>query len=387
MTDTIHILGELVAFDTTSRLSNLPLLEYVTALLDRHGIASRLIYNDDRTKANLWATVGPAVGGGIILSGHTDTVPVDNQDWTKDPFKLTEEGGLMYARGACDMKGFLASVLAALPEMVDADLKRPIHLAFSHDEELGCVGVRSLIDQLCVDSPGAAFCIVGEPTEMTPVIGHKGGQSYKVRVEGREAHSSLAPSAVNAIEYAAELIVFLRKVAERMSDRASDDLYDVPRSTMSTGMISGGSAINIVPRECEFVFEFRYLRGVDPAQVMREIREYAAGMLEPAMRAVAPEARITFENNYAYPDFDIDPASEIVGLTKAWAGRNREAKVAYGTEAGYFSGTLGVPTIVCGPGSILQAHKPDEYISRDQLDQCDRFLRKVIEFARVQDSR
>ncbi|MFL5258478.1 MAG: acetylornithine deacetylase [Hyphomicrobiales bacterium] len=384
--DTIRILGDLVAFDTTSRLSNLPLLQYVTALLDRHGIEPRLIYNDDRTKANLWATVGPPGPGGIILSGHTDTVPVDNQDWTKDPFKLTEQEGLMYARGACDMKGFLASVLAALPEMVDADLKRPIHLAFSHDEELGCVGVRSLIEELRVDSPGAAFCIVGEPTEMTPVIGHKGGQSYKVRVEGREAHSSLAPHAVNAIEYAAELIVFLRKIAERMRDRACDDLYDVPRSTLSTGMISGGSAINIVPRQCEFVFEFRYLRGVEPAEVMNDIQHYVAATLEPAMQAVAPEARITFENNYAYPHFEIDPAAELVSLTKAWAGRNREAKVAYGTEAGYFSGTLGIPTIVCGPGSIIQAHKPDEYISRDQLDRCDRFLRKVIEFARVQGS-
>jgi acetylornithine deacetylase len=379
--DTIDILRDLLAFDTTSRLSNLPLLQYVSGLLDRHGIASRLIYNEDRTKANLWATIGPPGERGIILSGHTDTVPVDNQDWTKDPFKLTEEGGLVYGRGACDMKGFLASVLAMIPEMVRADLKRPIHLAFSHDEELGCVGVKSLIEDLRADSPRAAFCIVGEPTEMTPVIGHKGGQSYKVRVEGREAHSSLAPHAVNAIEYAADLIVFLRKVAERMKERASDDLYDVPHSTLSTGMINGGSAINIVPRQCEFVFEFRYLPGIDPAEVMSQIRDYAAGTLEPAMRAVAPEARIAFENNYAYPHFDADPAGELVTLTKAWAGRNAEAKVAYGTEAGYFSGTLGIPTIVCGPGSIAQAHKPDEYVARDQLDQCDRFLRRVMEFA------
>lgn len=379
--DTIDILRDLLAFDTTSRLSNLPLLQYVSGLLDRHGIASRLIYNEDRTKANLWATIGPPGERGIILSGHTDTVPVDNQDWTKDPFKLTQEGGLVYGRGACDMKGFLASVLAMIPEMVRADLKRPIHLAFSHDEELGCVGVKSLIEDLRADSPRAAFCIVGEPTEMTPVIGHKGGQSYKVRVEGREAHSSLAPHAVNAIEYAADLIVFLRKVAERMKERACDDLYDVPHSTLSTGMINGGSAINIVPRQCEFVFEFRYLPGIDPAEVMSQIRDYAAGTLEPAMRAVAPEARIAFENNYAYPHFDADPAGELVTLTKAWAGRNAEAKVAYGTEAGYFSGTLGIPTIVCGPGSIAQAHKPDEYVARDQLDQCDRFLRRVMEFA------
>jgi acetylornithine deacetylase len=378
---TAAILKDLVAFDTTSRLSNLPLLDYVTRILTSYGIEPLLIWNDDRTKANLWASFGPKVAGGIILSGHTDTVPVDGQQWSSDPFSLTEKSGRLFARGSCDMKGFLAAVLACLPRIAAADLKRPIHIAFSHDEELGCVGVLSLIDYLRANPPHAAFCIVGEPTDMRPVIGHKSGRSYKVRVEGREAHSSLAPSAVNAIDYAAELILFLRQLAERMKSDITDSLYDVPHSTLSTGMIKGGSAINIVPRECEFVFEYRCLAGVDPDRVIQEARRFAEHRLVPRMREIASESAISFERQYDYPSFTIDPGHELVARTKTWTGSNTEAKVAYGTEAGHFSSALGIPTIVCGPGSIEQAHKPDEYIEKDQLSRCDRFLQDVIEFA------
>src|SRR5215212_4602545 len=213
--------------------------------------------------------------GGIILSGRTDTVPVDGQEWSSNPFSLEERNGRLFARGSCDMKGFVAAVLARVPDMAAADLKRPIHIAFSHDEELGCIGVRSLIDRLRAEPCSAAFCIVGEPTDMRPVIGHKSGRSYKVGVEGREAHSSLAPRAVNAIDYAAELIISLREIADQMKSDAIDTLYDVPHSTLSTGMIKGGSAINIVPRECEFVFEYRCLAGVDPDTVMERIRCFA----------------------------------------------------------------------------------------------------------------
>jgi acetylornithine deacetylase len=272
-------------------------------------------------------------------------------------------------------------VLTAVPRLAKAKLKRPLHLSFSHDEEIGCVGVLSLIDQLKANPPGAAFCIVGEPTDMQPVIGHKGGRSYKVGIHGREAHSSLAPQAVNSIEYAAELIVYLRSVARRMSEGARDELYDIPHSTLSTGMISGGSAINIVPRECEFVFEFRFLAEVDPEAIMADIRRYARDSLLPEMRAVAPEADIAFENIYDYPWFAIDSGHDLVALTKAWSRSNSEAKVAYGTEAGHFSGALGIPTIVCGPGSIAQAHKPDEYVTRDQLSRCDGFLDRIVSYA------
>lgn len=380
--DTTSILSDLIAFDTTSRLSNLQLLDYATAILRQNGIEPLLIWNEDRSKANLWATIGPDMPGGIILSGHTDTVPVDGQEWSSDPFRMDErDGNRLYGRGSCDMKGFLASVLAAVPSLAKAKLKRPIHLSFSHDEELGCIGVLSLIEHLKANPPGAAFCIVGEPTDMQPVIGHKGGRSYGVHVHGREAHSSLAPQAVNAIEYAAELIVFLRSLASRMRESARDDLYDVPYSTLSTGKINGGTAINIVPRDCEFVFEFRYLTEVDPDAILAEIRRYASEALLPAMRAVAPEADILFENIYDYPSFAIDRDHDLVTLAKSWAGSNSEAKVAYGTEAGHFSRALGIPTIVCGPGSIAQAHKPDEYIAGDQLTCCDKFLDRITSYA------
>ena len=379
--DTVAILRDLTAFDTTSRLSNRPLLDYAVDILRHSGIEPLLIWNEDRSKANLWATIGPDMPGGIILSGHTDTVPVDGQEWSSDPFRMDERGGRLYGRGTCDMKGFLACVLAAVPKLAKANLKRPLHLSFSHDEEIGCVGVLSLIDHLKANPPGAAFCIVGEPTDMQPVIGHKGGRSYKVGIHGREAHSSLAPQAVNSIEYAAELIVYLRSVARRMSEGARDELYDIPHSTLSTGMISGGSAINIVPRECEFVFEFRFLAEVDPEAIMADIRRYARDSLLPEMRTVAPEADIAFENIYDYPWFAIDSGHDLVALTKSWSRSNSEAKVAYGTEAGHFSGALGIPTIVCGPGSIAQAHKPDEYVTRDQLTRCDDFLDRIVSYA------
>ena len=379
--DTVAILRDLTAFDTTSRLSNRPLLDYAVDILRHNGIEPLLIWNEDRSKANLWATIGPDMPGGIILSGHTDTVPVDGQEWLSDPFRMDERGGRLYGRGTCDMKGFLACVLAAVPKLAKAKLKRPLHLSFSHDEEIGCVGVLSLIDHLKANPPGAAFCIVGEPTDMQPVIGHKGGRSYKVGIHGREAHSSLAPQAVNSIEYAAELIVYLRSVARRMSEGARDELYDIPHSTLSTGMISGGSAINIVPRECEFVFEFRFLAEVDPEAIMADIRRYARDSLLPEMRTVAPEADIAFENIYDYPWFAIDSGHDLVALTKSWSRSNSEAKVAYGTEAGHFSGALGIPTIVCGPGSIAQAHKPDEYVTRDQLARCDDFLDRIVSYA------
>lgn len=377
---TESILAELIAFDTTSRLSNRPLIDYVVRFLREHGIEPLLIWNEDRSKANLWATIGPEGPGGIILSGHTDTVPVDGQDWSFEPYRLSERDERLYGRGTCDMKGFLACVLALVPKLVRAALKRPIHIAFSHDEELGCVGVRSLIEHLRGEPPGAEFCIVGEPTDMRPVIGHKSGRSYRVQVTGREAHSSLAPQAVNAIDHAAELILFLREIAEEMESGTSDPLYDIPHSTLSTGMIKGGSAINIVPRDCEFVFEYRCLAGEDTEAIIAQIKGHAEKILG-RMRKRAPEASIQFVSQYDYPSFSIDAGHPLVTLAKGWTGRNDEAKVAYGTEAGHFSGALGIATVVCGPGSILQAHKPDEFIAREQLRLCDKFLERVLEFA------
>ena len=374
---TREILADLIAFDTTSRNSNRPLIDYVVTYLRGFGIEPVLVWNEEGTKANLWATIGPDISGGVILSGHTDTVPVDGQAWTSNPHQMVERDGLLYGRGTCDMKGFLAAALALVPKIAKADLKRPVHLAFSHDEELGCIGVRSLIEHLRGAPVKAAYCLVGEPTDMRPVIGHKGGRSYRVKIKGREAHSSLAPQAVNAVSYAAELIVFLNSLGERFKLGPNDPLYDVTHSTLSTGLIHGGTAINIVPRDCEVTFEFRYLEGVDPDAIMAEIHQMAEQRLLPRMREVAPESEISFENIYAYPNFEIDPAHEWVSRVKNLASSNTEAKVAYGTEAGYFSGRLGIPTVVCGPGSITEAHKPDEYVSLGQLHACDRFLEKL----------
>ena len=374
---TRDILRDLIEFDTTSRNSNRPLIEYVVNYLRGYGIEPLLIWNGERTKANLWATIGPDIAGGVILSGHTDTVPVDGQAWESDPFILMERDGKLFGRGTCDMKGFLASALGLVPKLRQSEMRRPLHLAFSYDEEIGCVGVVSLVEHLRDAPTKAAWCLVGEPTDMRPVIGHKGGSSYRVSIAGREAHSSLAPQAVNAISYAAEFIVFLNLIGEKMRLGPTDPLYDVNHSTLSVGLIDGGSAINIVPRTCEFVFEYRYLRGIDPDAIFAKVKSFADNKLLPRMRSIAPESNIVFEKNYAYPGFEIDPDDVVVARVKAWVGSNTESKVAYGTEAGHFSTILDMPTIVCGPGSIIQAHRPDEFVARSQMEACDQLLDNI----------
>jgi acetylornithine deacetylase len=375
--ETVEILRDLVAFDTTSRNSNRPLLDYVCAVLRKHGIEPHLVWTPDGEKANLWATIGPVGKPGVILSGHTDVVPVDGQEWTSDPFILREEDGRLYGRGACDMKGFLAVVLSLLPEMARAPLDSPIHIAFSHDEEIGCIGVRSLIDWLKDQPMRDRLCIVGEPTDMKPVIGHKGGRAYRVTVTGSEAHSSLAPQAANAIDAAAEMIVFLRGLGNEMGAGPTDEAYDVPFGTLTCGMIRGGTAINIVPKHCEFVFEFRHLAGYDAERLIERAMGFAAEV-EGRMRSIAPEASILFEPIYAYPPLAIAPDHEAVQAVKVLASRNDDGKVAYGTEAGFFMNELGVPTVVCGPGSIVQAHRPDEYVALEQLALCETMLRRLI---------
>jgi acetylornithine deacetylase len=378
MTPTEQILRDLVAFDTTSRRSNLDLIGYVQDYLERHGVASRLVMDATGRKANLWATIGPEADGGVVLSGHTDCVPVDGQDWRTDPFALTERDGRLYGRGACDMKGFLASVLAAVPDFVAGPLPRPVHLAFSHDEEIGCVGVRSLLAELAEAGPRPAFCIVGEPTSMQVVTGHKGGRSYRCRFEGLAAHSSLAPQGVNAIEYAAELVLFLRGIGEGLAAGPQDADYDVTHSTLSVGLIQGGTAINIVPAACELTFEFRNLAEVDQEAIFRRIEGFALGELLTRMRARHPGAAIRFEQVFEYPAHAIPADDPLVTRMKHIVGPNDHSKVAFGTEAGLFLRELGLPTVVCGPGSIAVAHKPDEYVDRSQLAACDRFLRSAV---------
>ena len=379
---TSEILEALVAFDTTSRNSNLALVEWVEAYLDRFGVPHERISDTSGTKANVWATIGPADVPGTILSGHTDVVPVDGQSWSSDPFRLTARDGRFYGRGAADMKGFDACCLAAVPDMLAAPLVRPIHLALSYDEEVGCVGVRSMIARLEHTKVKPAVCFVGEPTEMGVVIGHKGQRAFRVSVHGKSCHSSLAPQGVNAVEYAARLIVKICNIGDRVArSGARDPLYDIPYTTANSGVVHGGTAFNIVPDLCTFEFEFRPLAADDVDGLVKEVMAYAREQLEPQMRALDPAARISFEPRSSWPGLEAPPASDVVGLAKMLAGRNKHSKVAYGTEAGLYA-LGGIPAVVIGPGSIEQAHKADEYIAVAQLEACSTFLDRLIAHSR-----
>jgi acetylornithine deacetylase len=377
---TIDLLATLVAFDTTSRNSNLALIDWAEAHLAGLGFASERIYDPTGRKANLWATIGPADLPGFILSGHTDVVPVDGQSWTSDPFTLREEGGRLYGRGACDMKGFLACCLSAAERMRDASLSRPIHLALSYDEEVGCVGARGIVERLRAKPVRPEACFVGEPSGMGVVIGHKSKRSVRVTLRGLTCHSSLAPQGVNAVEYGAKLVAEIGRIGERLAASSPQDaLYDVPVSTAHVGVLQGGTALNIVPDTCSILFEFRTVAGVDPDALVAEVERYAREVLEPRMRAVDPATGIDFDVYAGFPGLDTAPDAEVVTFAKALAGRNDHAKVAYGTEAGLFQSIAEVPTVVIGPGSIDQAHKADEWIALDQLAKCEAFIDRLIE--------
>ncbi|MEM9207557.1 MAG: acetylornithine deacetylase [Pseudomonadota bacterium] len=375
-----EILDKLVSFDTVSRNSNLPLLDWVEAYLSTHGIEPRRVFDETGQKANLWATIGPSENLGYILSGHTDVVPVDGQDWSSDPFQIKERNGHLYGRGTADMKGFVACVLAAVPAMARAELSQPIHLAFSYDEEVGCVGVRTLLDDLKSNGQSAAGAIIGEPTGMEVVVGHKGKRGMICEVTGKSAHSSLAPQGVNAVDYASRVIIKIRDMADELAAKGErDPLFDIPHSTGHTGTIQGGAALNIVPEYCRFEFEFRTIASDDYGQLISEVEAYARDELEPKMKAVSPETGFKFTEKAEAPGLETDPDADVVTLAKNLAGKNSHAKVAYGTEAGLFTNYLDIPCVVCGPGHIAQAHKPDEFIAIDQLAACDQFLGRLVQ--------
>lgn len=376
----LPFIEKLVAFDTTSRESNLDLIGYIREYLSGYGVESLLVENDEGSKANLYATLGDPSKPGIMLSGHTDVVPVDGQSWDTNPFRMTQKDGRLYGRGTADMKSFIAIVLAFVPRLLKKGLKTPVHLAFSYDEEVGCIGVRRLIEKLTAMPVRPAMCIVGEPTSMQVVTGHKGKRSFTAKVRGLEAHSALAPEGVNAIEYAAELIAHLKRMAKKkQADGPFDPLYDVTHTTLHTGTISGGTQLNIVPRACRVEFEFRHVADDDPDAIEGEIRNFAKETLEPAMRAVDPATGIDIERVNEIPGLDIDADADVVAFVKALAGRNDHAKVAFGTEAGLFHSRAEIPTVICGPGAIAQAHKPNEFIALEQIAKGETFMQRLME--------
>ncbi len=377
---TLALIEKLISFDTTSRESNLELIQFIEDYLSGHGVESTRVLNEDGSKANLYATLGDASQSGIMLSGHTDVVPVDGQAWDTDPFALTQKGDKLYGRGTSDMKSFIALALAYVPKFLERGLSTPIHLAFSYDEEVGCIGVRRLIDMINTLPIKPRMAIVGEPTSMGVIVGHKGKRSFNAHVRGLEAHSSLAPEGVNAIEYAAELISHLKSMARRIAEHGPrDELYDVTHTTVHTGTIRGGTALNIVPKDCHFDFEFRYIGDDDPDAIEAEIREFASQSLVPNMRKISRDAGIDIECYNDMPGLHLNADEEVVTFVKALAGKNDHSKVAFGTEAGLFHTRAGVPTVVCGPGSIEQAHKPNEFIELSQLDEATIFMDRLAD--------
>ncbi|MBS0907447.1 acetylornithine deacetylase [Pantoea dispersa] len=372
-----NLLEHLVAFDTTSRESNLALIDFCWRYLSGLGVTCELMHNAERSKANLYARLGPAGSGGVMLSGHSDVVPVDGQTWTVPPFALTERDGKLYGRGTADMKGFLACMLAAVPHFLAQPLRQPLHLAISYDEEVGCLGVRSLVKALAQRSDRPAICLIGEPTELRPVLGHKGKLAMRCEVQGAACHSAYAPQGVNAIEYAAKLIQRLTVIGERLAaPERQDARFDPPFTTVQTGVIHGGRALNIVPDACSFDFEVRTLPQEDAQQVAEELVAYAQQTLEPQMRAVQPASAIRFSPLSAYPGLDTAAHSAAAQLIARLSGSDSFGTVAFGTEGGLFA-AAGIPCVVCGPGSMEQGHKPDEFITLAQLDACDSLLRRL----------
>ncbi|MCW2294331.1 acetylornithine deacetylase [Pseudomonas sp. BIGb0408] len=376
------LLERLIGFATVSRDSNLQLIAFIRDYLAGFGVDSELFHNAEGTKANLFATIGPPDRGGVVLSGHTDVVPVDGQAWTLDPFQLTERDGRLYGRGAADMKGFIACVLAAVPGFLQRPLQVPVHLAFSYDEEVGCLGVRSMLAELQKRPHKPTLCLIGEPTELKPVLGHKGKLAMRCEVHGAACHSAYAPYGVNAIEYAARLIGHLGDIGERLAQPEHHDArFDPPFSTVQTGLIKGGRALNIVPAECEFDFEVRALPGFDAQSVADELQNYAAQQLLPKMQAVSAASDIRLQALSAYPGLATPPDSEAARLLTRICGSSDFGTVAFGTEGGLFDGA-GIPTVVCGPGSMDQGHKPDEFVSVEQLQGCDAMLSRLADYLR-----
>ena len=376
---TLDYLEKLLSFDTTSAHSNSELITWVQSELLAFGAIVKIIPNEDGSKANLFATFGPQSCGGVMLSGHTDVVPVTGQDWTVPAFSMTRRDGKVFGRGTADMKGFIASMMTAAKKASTQNLKTPLHLALSYDEEVGCIGVRSMIDMLSNAPIRPQMCIVGEPTGLSVATGHKGKIAARAKCIGRAGHSALAPFAVNALYLANDFITELRKVQDTLRVGATQDPdYDVPYTTLHVGRIKGGGALNIVPHLCELDFEIRNLAQDDAAEILGNLTQAAKSIALEAQN-IASEANIEIEVFNTYPGLDTAGNEPVVGFVKSLTGANSTIKVAYGTEGGLFDQRLGVPTVVCGPGDMAQGHKPDEFITETQLSACDAMLDNLIQ--------
>lgn len=373
-----ELLARLIAFDTTSYRSNLPLIEFIEDYLARYGVASRRVIDESGEKANLYATIGPQDLPGVMLSGHTDTVPVVGQVWSVDPYQLTADGERLYGRGTADMKGFLAVVLAAVPTMVKANLAVPLHLAFSHDEEVGCLGVRSLLADLTQQPVRPAACLVGEPTSMRLATTHKGKLAVRLHLRGKACHSGMAPEGVNAIHIAARLINWTEnKALVKATEGPFDERFAIAHTTMQVGTIQGGAALNIVPQDCRLDLEIRHVPEDDPEALLDELLVLAAS-LEAEMRETHPEAGIRLERLSDYPGLSMADDGALVDFILTLLDDRALERIGYGTEGGLFQRELGIPTLVCGPGSMVQGHQPDEFVTRDQLARCEAFLARLI---------
>lgn len=376
--DLLTMIERLIAFPTVSKDSNLGLIEWARDYLASLGATSRLTYDTTGKKANLFATLGEGSRPGLVLSGHTDVVPVEGQAWDTDPFKATVIGDKLYGRGSADMKGYIATALVMAPKFLASKADAPLHFAFSYDEEVGCIGVRGLIKDLQEIGLKTAGCIVGEPTLMQPIIAHKGTHRFRCCITGREAHSSYTTQGVNSIEYAARIIVYIRQMADRLQQLETRDYaFTVPFTTMQTGLIRGGLAANIVPKECEFIFEARTLPGASEHKLFQEVKDYAATLL-PEMQRIEPNAAIKLELLNSAPGMNMQETDEIVKLATALSRNKPNGAVSYGTEGGLFQ-AAGIPTVICGPGDIEQAHRPNEFVSLAQLAQCEAFMQRLLD--------
>ena len=371
-------LEKLIAFDTTSALSNIALIDWVQSILVPLGADVQIIRNADGSKANIFATIGPADRPGVMLSGHTDVVPVGGQNWSRPAFEMTRRGDNLYGRGTTDMKGFVAAMLTAAHQASKQPLDTPLHLALSYDEEIGCMGVRSLIDMLALAPQRPKMCIVGEPTGLTVATGHKGKCAARAHFNGLAGHSALAPFAVNAVYMASDFMTALRNIQEELQNGSvQDNGYDVPYTTLHVGRIEGGGALNIVPHNCWLDFEIRNISQDDPVEILERLQASCDEIVTEAQE-IAPEAAIEINVSNTYPGLDTPETSQVVAFMKSLTGANSTRKVAFGTEGGLFDQRLGVPTVVCGPGDMAQGHKADEFITRTQLDLCDEMLANLV---------